>query len=216
MTQSPPPTTTVHVHQAPSNGLGTAAGICSILGIVSCGLLCPVGLILGLCSMGKEPKGLALTGVILGAIGSVGFLVVFLIFGTALFAMCGGCLGLSAAGNVIQQQVAAEPAADAVIEHYNANGQLPDDATATKLIAPFTHNGHGFRYQAGSGTTGFIIEHPGRDGQWNTYDDWQTNWDAVIDNDPWTTDEVNPSDGADDPEVSPDAGLEGTPDVSGQ
>lgn len=184
-----PQQTHVHVHPAPSNGLGTAAGICSILGLISCGILCPIGLVLGLMSMGKEPKGMALTGVILGAIGSFVYLIVFIFFGGALLVMCGGCIGFSSlAAEAMEQQAASQPAADAIIAYYDVNDQLPDDATAMQLIAGFTHDGHGFRYQSGIDDSSFSLQHPGDDGQWNTADDWETDWDASFDSIEWPED----------------------------
>lgn len=179
--QPPPQATHVHVHQAESNGMGTAAGVCSILGLVSCGVLSPIGLILGLFSMKKQPNGMAITGVILGAIGSIGYLVVFLIFGSAVFVTCASCVGLSSlVAQQAENKAAAQPAAQAIIDYYDANGSMPDDATATTLIAPHTHEGSAFRYTKGFGDTGFYIEHPGEDGAWDTDDDWQTNWDAQL------------------------------------
>lgn len=199
-----PQHTIVHVHNPPSNGLGTAAGICSILGMVSCGLLCPVGLVLGLCSVGKEPKGMALTGVILGAIGSLIYLVVFIFFGGALLVMCGGCIGLSNfAAELAEKQAATKPAADAIIAYYDEHGELPDDSEAELLISAFTHEGSGFRYEPVFGSA-FVIKHPGDDGVWDTQDDWVTSWDA--DNEPFN--QAYPPD-----ETEPDTEGEAEPET---
>lgn len=125
---------------------------------------------------------MAVTGVVVGAIGSVGYFLIFLIFGTAVFATCAGCIGMgSFVANFAEQQVAAQPAADAITEYYNDNGELPDQSTAATLIAPITHEGSGFRFVAGTDGQTFYIEHPGDDGTWDTDDDWQTTWNATSD-----------------------------------
>jgi molecular chaperone DnaK len=58
----------------PTNGLGIAGFVCSLVGLCAGGLLSPVGLILSLVALGREPRGFAIAGVILGALGSCGFL----------------------------------------------------------------------------------------------------------------------------------------------
>ena len=66
----------------PSNGLGVAGFVLSLLGFLgTCGLLSPIGLILSLIALRKQPRGLAIAGVIIGAVGSLWFLVALLILG---------------------------------------------------------------------------------------------------------------------------------------
>jgi hypothetical protein len=67
----------------PGNGLGLASLICSITGFVGvavgiccfpflvAGLLCALGVILGLIGLRKEPRGLAIGGIITGAVGAL-------------------------------------------------------------------------------------------------------------------------------------------------
>ena len=58
------PTTQVVVQQSPpSNGVGMAGFICSLLSIVTCGLLFPIGLLLSLIGLCFKPRGFALAGV---------------------------------------------------------------------------------------------------------------------------------------------------------
>lgn len=76
------------------NSLGTAGFICSLLGlIISCGILSPVGLVMSLIALKKQPRGLATAGVVLGIIGSL-WLIAALVFG--LFAVILGALGIAA------------------------------------------------------------------------------------------------------------------------
>lgn len=83
----------------PSNGLGVAGFVCSLLGIVgTCGLLCPIGLILSLFALRKQPRGLAIAGAIIGFIGSLWIILGLLIFGVMFFAVLLSVFGLAAAG----------------------------------------------------------------------------------------------------------------------
>lgn len=56
----------------PTNSLGTAGFIISLIGLVlSMGLLSPVGMFISFVAMFREPRGLAVAGFILGVIGSL-------------------------------------------------------------------------------------------------------------------------------------------------
>ncbi|HMN95116.1 MAG TPA: hypothetical protein PKC43_02005 [Phycisphaerales bacterium] len=76
-----------------SNALGTAGFVVALLGLFTGGVLSPIGMILSLFALGREPRGLAIAGAILGFIGSCGGIIVFLLFGGAILAL----LGLGAA-----------------------------------------------------------------------------------------------------------------------
>jgi hypothetical protein len=79
-----------YVPQRQSNTLGIAGFVISLVGLLgSGGLLCPIGLILSLIALGRQPKGFAIAGVILGALGSCGAIVVFLAFGALILAALG-------------------------------------------------------------------------------------------------------------------------------
>lgn len=70
--------------QPESNGLGLAGFITSLVGLaLTGGVLCPVGLIVSLIALSRRPRGFAVAGVVLGAVGS-----------------CGGCLVLAFAAMV--------------------------------------------------------------------------------------------------------------------
>ncbi len=61
--------------QNDTNGLGLAGFLLSLVGFLSCGLLSPVGLILSLVALGRQPRGFAVAGVVLGLIGSCGIII---------------------------------------------------------------------------------------------------------------------------------------------
>jgi hypothetical protein len=72
-----------------SNGLGLAGFIVSLVGLISCGLISPIGLVLSLVGLGKSPKGFAIAGTVLGILGSLWvFVLVFVVgMGTMLAAI---------------------------------------------------------------------------------------------------------------------------------
>src|SRR5690348_9132833 len=64
------PVTHVFVNAQPTNGLGLAGFITSLVGIVTCGVIAPIGLVLSLFGLMKPPRGFAIAGTIIGLIGS--------------------------------------------------------------------------------------------------------------------------------------------------
>lgn len=81
------------VFQSPqTNGLGTAGFVCSLLGLLTCGFLSPLGFLFSLFALLKAPRGMAIAGFILGAVGSVWLFV-------AGFAIVIGLMGLGDAIN---------------------------------------------------------------------------------------------------------------------
>ena len=72
MTDQQPLPQPAAMQSAPSNGLGMAGFVVSLVGLVmTCGLLCPVGFILSLFGLRKEPRGFAIAGAVIGGIGSI-------------------------------------------------------------------------------------------------------------------------------------------------
>ena len=69
------PSQAVIVEQ-PSNGLGTAGFICSLIGFLTCGTLSPLGLLFSLIAVFKRPRGFAIAGLILGLLGSWFFIAI--------------------------------------------------------------------------------------------------------------------------------------------
>ncbi|WP_143084790.1 hypothetical protein [Novosphingobium sp. CF614] len=92
--------------QAPSNGLGTSAMVLGIVSIVLAfipvlGLIAwitsPLALILGLIGVTKNPKGGAITGIVLGAIGIAVCLLWASMFGAIIAAGSAGTTPTEAA-----------------------------------------------------------------------------------------------------------------------
>jgi hypothetical protein len=78
----------------PTNGLAIAGAVLSIVGLLTFGILSPLGLVLSLVALGKPyGKGWAWTGVILGFLGLCGWGITLFVAGAAIMA----ALGLSVA-----------------------------------------------------------------------------------------------------------------------
>ena len=87
--QQYPQTIVVQQVAAPSNSIGLAGFILSLVGFVTCGCLSPVGLFFSLIGMLSAPRGFAFVGTILGVLGSwwlwaFGFVMVAGVLGVSL------------------------------------------------------------------------------------------------------------------------------------
>lgn len=108
--QYPPHQETTHVayHQTPTNGTGVAGFVLSLGGLLTCGILCPIGLVVSLIGLKNEPKGMAIAGSIIGGMGSlVGLVVVLLVIAPAfgLFAVVGAAQSMQIATETTAKQV---------------------------------------------------------------------------------------------------------------
>jgi hypothetical protein len=172
MSQYPPnyPSQTVIINSPPSNGLGVAGFIISLIGLlVTGGILCPVGLLLSFIALFKRPRGFAIAGTVIGAIGTLIPLAIFLIFGATVLT-CLGAAGAVAAADASTTTALSQ--ADTTIQnHYRSNGVLPGDFEGNNLIDSI-RDGRSKRlryYQLGATT--YEIRSSGMDGSFNTSDD---------------------------------------------
>jgi hypothetical protein len=131
-------------------------------------MLSPIGLLFSLIGLTKRPRGLAIAGTILGALGSV-----WLVF--AGFAMVAGFAGLKKAVNtaagIVNTQAAGQLAADAIDqERARLGGSLPSESAGNELIKRHLDAWkHPLRYKP-SGTT-FTLVSDGPDGKPDSDDD---------------------------------------------
>jgi len=162
----------------PSNGLGVAGFVVSLVGVVAtCGALAPVGLLLSLVAMFKKPRGFAFAGVVLGLIGTVQISVITL-------------SGVAAAGFAAEQarmheqlgqreqaqiQIAGLAERVGVFHEQNARPPLALDllpfVDASMLIDPW---GRAFEFEPE--LDGFTIRSVGPDGIGFTDDDVVQTW----------------------------------------
>ncbi|MDG2476330.1 MAG: DUF4190 domain-containing protein [Phycisphaerales bacterium] len=157
-------------HQPDENGLGLASFIVSILGLVSAGILSPVGAVMGLIAIRREPRGFAIAGLVIGLVGSIWICLV-----SALFLAFFGVMGVGLASMVmslvytqIEQGLNTLTNASGVIAQWQLthDGQLPTTEQGTLALQS-------------AGFTGSY--------KWLDEDDFSI--ELVIDNgdgDPWT------------------------------
>ena len=157
-------------HQPDENGLGLASFIVSIIGLVSAGILSPVGAVMGLIAIRREPRGFAIAGLVIGLLGSI-----WICFVSALFLAFFGVMGVGLASMVmslvyaqIEQGLNTLTNASGVIAQWQLthDGQLPTTEQGTLALQS-------------AGFTGSY--------KWLDEDDFSI--ELVIDNgdgDPWT------------------------------
>lgn len=177
----PPHRHPVFTPRPPSNGLGVAGFIVSLVGLLAtCGALAPVGLLLSGVAMFKRPRGFATAGVIVGLIGTV-------IFG--VIATVGiGAVGIAKEQVRMQEQLAERERAQlqiaglaervGVFHQQNARPPLALDllpfVDPTMLTDPW-----GRAYEFEPELDGFTIRSVGPDGAGFTDDDVVQTWDFV-------------------------------------
>ena len=73
----PTPSGQPHRQQGqPTNGIGLTGFIFSLVGLFLCGIPSVIGLVISAFGLRKEPRGLAIAGVIIGLIGMIEFALV--------------------------------------------------------------------------------------------------------------------------------------------
>ena len=150
------------------NGLGIAGFVVSIVGmIITCGLLCPIGLLISLFAMFKKPRGFAVAGAVLGALGTL-----WLVFWG--FAIVAGIMGLQKTAT--QFKTVAITTTKLVEGHQiiesrrAADNQLPDGIEGNKLIVDLADGwGNGIRYEVEDQS--YVLRSGGPDGAFDTEDD---------------------------------------------
>ncbi len=169
------------IPRPPSNGLGVAGFIVSLVGLLAtCGALAPVGLLLSTIAIFKKPRGFAFAGIVIGLIGTVIISVIALTGAAAV--------GFAADQVRVQEQMAEREQAQiqiaglaervGVFHQQNARPPLALDllpyVDPTMLIDPW---GRAFEFEPD--IDGFAIRSVGPDGVGFTDDDVYQMWDFV-------------------------------------
>lgn len=157
-----------------TNSMGLAGFIVSLVGIITCAPLCIIGAILSLIGLGKEPRGFAIAGLIIGLIGSllsVLLLVFIALLGVGAVASMAGVLSL------LPPEFQAEFELGLIsieVEAYNFdNNTLPQDLQSLNLSDMLKEDpwGNPYSYERHSSGASYVISSAGEDGQLGTSDD---------------------------------------------
>ena len=167
-----------------SNGLGLAGFIVSLVGLCSGGVLSPIGLILSLIALKNTPRGFAIAGVVIGAIGSCGILLAIILVPVALGMVlaAAGLAGLaaalaSAAGPELETQLETAFVSINAEEYHGTKGVYPATlGEATSKLDPNSpllkdHWGNAYEYEVAPDGSKFWLFSSGPDGLAGTSDD---------------------------------------------
>jgi hypothetical protein len=168
----------VMVPVAERNTLGLVGFIISLVGLVlTGGILCPIGLILSLVAIGRQPRGFAIAGVILGFLGTCGGVLAVLVFGAVILA----ALGIGAAAMFVamaepeRMEITIDMAqiAERIEQERHRGDYLPASLTALNLpsetlVDPWGNN---YEYTLTEEKPGYDIISYGPDGQIASLDD---------------------------------------------
>ncbi|QQE12714.1 DUF4190 domain-containing protein [Planctomycetota bacterium] len=155
------------IQASESNGLGTAGFIVSLAGFFTAGILCPIGLIMSLIALRGNPKGFAVAGTVVGAVGSLIGALVMLVFGAMILAF----LGLSAvAVTAFDAAIDVNNASSAIVTYYDEQGRLPTEAEAAAILIAENVDVMEYQFKA-TGDASFEIRTNGFDDEFGTDDD---------------------------------------------
>jgi hypothetical protein len=144
--------------------MGVAGFVVSILGVITCGLLSPIGLLFSLLGLFKAPRGMALAGAILSLLGTIWL-------ATAGYAIVMGVLFVGTAVKSVETASRLNNAAVQIEQYKTENGAYPNKDEAQQLISGVQDLwGNTVEYSL-VGDDHFALIAPGEDGTLNTKDD---------------------------------------------
>jgi len=159
-------------YQTPSaprgNALGTAGFIVSIIGLFACGVLGPVGLTLSAFGMRKEPRGLAVAGLVIGIVSTLELIAVVVL---VVFATAAASRAAAAFAPTIKTLAEMQTANTHIESYYSTHtSMLPSDADGNAVIVERDGWGHPFQYHQ-IRPTDFELRSAGPDGIFANGDD---------------------------------------------
>jgi hypothetical protein len=167
----------VHVinNQAPSNGLGIAGFITSLVSLFVCGgCLSPVALILSAIALFGKPKGFAIAGTIISVIGMIPLLLIIVVPVMMIGLLSSAFASVGFSGFVVDMQgFAITSQIDAYIDQ---NGSVPASlASVQTLDQSITQDpwGNAFVYEPDPTNNTYVLFSLGPDGIRDTADDIQ-------------------------------------------
>ncbi len=169
--QYPQPYPPAKLGPAPQeNALGLLGFVLSLVGLFMC-VAAPIGLILSLAGLRREPKALAIAGTVIGGITTAFYGVVAAIYGAMILTMIAACIGIGVVAHPFAQTTLSLNEARQQIESCkSADGVYPDQATGDGVIAGKSDAWQTpLRYELQG--KDFLIRSAGPDKQFNTADD---------------------------------------------
>lgn len=120
--------------RAESNPLGLAGFIVSLVGLCSGGALSPIGLILSAVAVFRRPRGFAIAGLVLGALGVAWVVLLAAIVGVAMLAAV--LLGMVEGRGALETAVDGWKIRDAIVEYHEDHGDWPADIGQVSGVEP--------------------------------------------------------------------------------
>lgn len=154
-----------------SNGLGVAGFVTSLVGLLTCGVLSPFGLMLSVPALVRGPRGFAMAGTVLGLIGTLWIAGIAAVTAVGAKAAVEGVERVQLVMTATQEQSHLAEKIDAFIAQ---NGRPPSSLTALPgvdelaLADPW---GAPYRYEPGLEGAEFTLRSDGPDGIGGTSDD---------------------------------------------
>lgn len=181
---------------AERNTLGVFAFFIALLGLfIPTGIVAMLGLILSLAAIGRSPRGFATAGVILGLLGTIGWLAIMAIAVIAGAVAAIGIAVVAAGAFVLTQPETVELTSDminvaiAVQDYERQHDEVPTDMAVLALGVASTIDpwGGGYRLVRVDEDPGFDIVSRGPDGSFETDDDVRLSrldrcWEEAFDN----------------------------------
>lgn len=161
-----------------SNALGLAGFIVSLVGLASCGLLSPIGLILSLIAVFRVPRGFAIAGLVLGLIGS--FWMTLLIGGLGIAAIVALAGGLIAGRGPLEATFDGWLMEEAIEDYVEARGVLPtsiDEVPGLESGTLLDRWGRPYRVEIDHRAWELIVISDGPDGVADSDDDIRLTFD---------------------------------------
>ena len=160
--------TQIVVAQPPSNAIGMAGFVMSLVSLLTCGILFPLSAVFSFIGVFYKPKGFAVAGLIISGVACMVLVLAWISF---LGTMIMGVAGVSAA--VSQVKIAAEltTAKNSVRSFYEANDRLPNQKEYASLFSSSEASMlEAIRFEKLSETSA-MFTHFGNDEEFGTFDD---------------------------------------------
>lgn len=154
---------------APTNGIGLAGFVVSLVALLTAGCLSPVGLVLSFIGLFKRPRGFAVAGVIISMVSMFGGALLLGTVGLAVF-VAAIAIGLTNVWTLVEVvQLHGQ-----VVDYHESAGRLPDalDELQGLTSSDLTDRwGTRYFYVVTDGAQGYVIHSAGPDTIINTGDD---------------------------------------------